>query len=103
MIVTPGRLHPPRSHPLLRLWTERLRTIDRANNPPPGLRTFFIVALDNGRCLPVHPYIGEMLPMAGICPAQLTANIWISIIGFYSVCLLADVTPTVEFFLTSFL
>ncbi|GAA0155211.1 hypothetical protein LIER_12988 [Lithospermum erythrorhizon] len=40
--------------------------------------------------------------MAGVGPAQLTPNMWISIIGFYSVCLLAGVTPTAEFFLTSF-
>ncbi|GAA0164724.1 hypothetical protein LIER_39846 [Lithospermum erythrorhizon] len=40
--------------------------------------------------------------MAGICPAQLTPNMWIFIIGFYSACLLAGVTPTAEFFLTSF-
>ncbi|GAA0167919.1 hypothetical protein LIER_22753 [Lithospermum erythrorhizon] len=32
---------------------------------------------------------------------QLTPNMWISIVGFYSSCLLAGVAPTV-FFLTSF-
>ncbi|GAA0149577.1 hypothetical protein LIER_08717 [Lithospermum erythrorhizon] len=32
---------------------------DRANTPPLKLRNFFVVALDNGLRLPVHPYIGE--------------------------------------------
>ncbi|GAA0141504.1 hypothetical protein LIER_35405 [Lithospermum erythrorhizon] len=35
-------------------------------------------------------------------PSQLTPNMCISIIGFYSARLLAGVTPTAEFFLTSF-
>ncbi|GAA0155364.1 hypothetical protein LIER_13111 [Lithospermum erythrorhizon] len=74
----------------------------RANSPPPGSRTFFVVALDNGLRLPVHPYVGEGLSMAGICPGQLTPNMWISIIGFYLAYLLAGVAPTMEFFLTSF-
>ncbi|GAA0167245.1 hypothetical protein LIER_22220 [Lithospermum erythrorhizon] len=74
----------------------------RANTPPPGLRTFFVVALDNGLRLPVYPYIGEVLSMASIGLAQLTLNMWISIIGFYSACFLAGVTPTAEFFFTTF-
>ncbi|GAA0174477.1 hypothetical protein LIER_27862 [Lithospermum erythrorhizon] len=80
----------------------RPKPTNHANTPPPGLRTFFVVALDNGIRLPVHPYIGEVLSMAGIGPAQLTPNMWISIIGFYSACLLAGVTPSGEFFLTFF-
>ncbi|GAA0151572.1 hypothetical protein LIER_10267 [Lithospermum erythrorhizon] len=31
-------------------------------------------------------------------PAQLTPNMWFSILGFYSACLLAGVTPTTELF-----
>ncbi|GAA0157091.1 hypothetical protein LIER_14430 [Lithospermum erythrorhizon] len=76
---------------------------DRANAPPPGMRTIFFVVMDNGMRLPVHPYLGEVLTMIGICPTQLTLNMWIFIIGFYSACLLAGVAPTAEFSLTTFL
>ncbi|GAA0167876.1 hypothetical protein LIER_43807 [Lithospermum erythrorhizon] len=47
----------------------------------------------SGRCdahglrFPVHPFIGEVLSMPGVGPAQLTPNMWIFIVGFYSVCL----------------
>ncbi|GAA0147301.1 hypothetical protein LIER_07037 [Lithospermum erythrorhizon] len=80
----------------------RPRATDHANAPPPGLRKFFAVALSNGLRLPVHPYVGEVLSVAGVGPAQLTPNIWISIIGFYSACLLASVMATAEFFLIFF-
>ncbi|GAA0138624.1 hypothetical protein LIER_42543 [Lithospermum erythrorhizon] len=53
------------------------RLTDRANTPPPRLRTFFVIALDNSPRLPVHPFIVEVLSMVGV-------------------------TPTAEFFLTSF-
>ncbi|GAA0157155.1 hypothetical protein LIER_14480 [Lithospermum erythrorhizon] len=80
----------------------RPKATKRANALPPGLRTIFVVALENGLRLPVHSYLGDVLSMAGIYAAQITPNMWIYIIGFYSACLLAGVTPTVEFFLTSF-
>ncbi|GAA0169572.1 hypothetical protein LIER_24023 [Lithospermum erythrorhizon] len=76
--------------------------IGRATTPPPGMITFFVVALINGMRLPIHPYIGEVLSLAGVGTAQLTPNMWLSIIEFYSACLLAGMTPTTEFFLTSF-
>ncbi|GAA0166547.1 hypothetical protein LIER_21678 [Lithospermum erythrorhizon] len=44
----------------------------------------------------------EVLSLADVGPAQLTPNMRLSIVGFYSTCLLAGVTPTAEFFLTSF-
>ncbi|GAA0185372.1 hypothetical protein LIER_32660 [Lithospermum erythrorhizon] len=75
---------------------------DRAHTPPPGLRTFFVVALDNGLRFLMHPFIGEVLSMAGVGPAQIIPSMWISIIGFYSACLLASVMPSAKFFLTSF-
>ncbi|GAA0149083.1 hypothetical protein LIER_08349 [Lithospermum erythrorhizon] len=37
----------------------RPSTTDCAHTPPPGLRTFFVVAMDNGLRFPVHPFIGE--------------------------------------------
>ncbi|GAA0170275.1 hypothetical protein LIER_24574 [Lithospermum erythrorhizon] len=80
----------------------RPKANERAHTPPSGLRTFFEVALTHDLCFPTHPYIGEVLSMAGVGPAQLTPNMWVSIIGFYSACLLAGLTPTAEFFLTSF-
>ncbi|GAA0175491.1 hypothetical protein LIER_28656 [Lithospermum erythrorhizon] len=57
------------------------KATDRAHAPPPGLRNLFVVALNNGLRLSVHSYIGEVLSMAGIGPARLTPNMWISIIG----------------------
>ncbi|GAA0167963.1 hypothetical protein LIER_22790 [Lithospermum erythrorhizon] len=78
-----------------------LEPTGRATTPPPGIRTFFIVALNNGLRLPVYPYIGEVLSLAEVCPVQLMPNMWLSIIGSYSACLLHDMTPTTEFFLTS--
>ncbi|GAA0169332.1 hypothetical protein LIER_23847 [Lithospermum erythrorhizon] len=57
---------------------QRPRPTDRVNTPPPGLKTFFVVALDNGVRLPVHSYIVEALSMAGVAPFQLTQNMWIS-------------------------
>ncbi|GAA0167435.1 hypothetical protein LIER_22371 [Lithospermum erythrorhizon] len=78
-----------------------LRPTDHANSPPPELRIFFVVALSSGMCLPVHPYVGEVLSMARVGPAQLIPNMWISIVRFYSACLLAGVTHVAKFFLTS--
>ncbi|GAA0144408.1 hypothetical protein LIER_04865 [Lithospermum erythrorhizon] len=42
------------------------------------------------------------MSMVVICPTQLTPNMWIFIIGFYSAYILAGVAPTAEFFHTSF-
>ncbi|GAA0163046.1 hypothetical protein LIER_43628 [Lithospermum erythrorhizon] len=81
----------------------RLKATERANALPPGLRNIFVVALENGLRFPVHPCVGDVLSIVGICPAQLTPNMWISITGFYLACLLAGVTPITEFFFTSFL
>ncbi|GAA0145179.1 hypothetical protein LIER_05431 [Lithospermum erythrorhizon] len=80
----------------------RPRSTDRTLTPPSRLRTFFEVALRNGMCLHVHPYIRTVLSMPGIGLAQLTPNMWFSIVRFDSACLLAGVNPTGEFFLTSF-
>ncbi|GAA0175834.1 hypothetical protein LIER_28932 [Lithospermum erythrorhizon] len=52
----------------------RPKSTERANASSPGLRSIFVVALENGLCLPVHPYVGDVLSMAGIFPAQLTPN-----------------------------
>ncbi|GAA0156994.1 hypothetical protein LIER_14354 [Lithospermum erythrorhizon] len=79
----------------------RPKATERANAPPPKLRSIFVVALKNGLCLPVHQYVGDVLSIAGIRPAQLSPNMRISITGFYSACLLTGITPITEFFLTS--
>ncbi|GAA0156951.1 hypothetical protein LIER_14318 [Lithospermum erythrorhizon] len=80
----------------------RRKAIKRVNAPPPGLRSIFIVALENGLRLPIHPYMRDVLSMVGNCPAQLAPNMCISITGLSSAYLLIGVTPTAEFFLTSF-
>ncbi|GAA0156724.1 hypothetical protein LIER_14148 [Lithospermum erythrorhizon] len=54
------------------------KATERANAPHPRLRSIFIMALENGLRLPVQPYVGDMMSMA------------------------AGVTPTEEFFVTSF-
>ncbi|GAA0172368.1 hypothetical protein LIER_26210 [Lithospermum erythrorhizon] len=75
------------------------KATEPANAPPPGLRSIFVVALENGMRLPVHRYVGDVLSMGGgggIFLTELTPNMWISINGFYSACLLAGVTPMVK-------
>ncbi|GAA0156085.1 hypothetical protein LIER_13659 [Lithospermum erythrorhizon] len=47
------------------------RPTDYANVPPHGLRTFFVVTLTNGLRLLVHPFVGEVLSVEGVGPAQL--------------------------------
>ncbi|GAA0158363.1 hypothetical protein LIER_15414 [Lithospermum erythrorhizon] len=42
------------------------KATERANAPPPGLRSIFVVALENGMCLLDHPCVGEVFSMAGL-------------------------------------
>ncbi|GAA0174938.1 hypothetical protein LIER_28216 [Lithospermum erythrorhizon] len=49
----------------------RPKATEQANAPPPGLRSIFFGALENGMRLPFYSYVGDMLSVAGICPTQL--------------------------------
>ncbi|GAA0168675.1 hypothetical protein LIER_40612 [Lithospermum erythrorhizon] len=72
---------------------------ERANSHLLGMRSIFVVALENGLSLPFHPFEGGVLRG---CPAQLTPNVWVSINDFYFAYLLACVTSTAKLFFTAF-
>ena len=47
----------------------------------PKMVCFFEVALDNGLCFPLHPFIKRVLQHFNACPSQLSPNFWGILIG----------------------
>ena len=49
--------------------------------PVPRMVCFFEVAIDNGLCFPLHPFIKEVLQNFNVCPSQLVPNGWGILVG----------------------
>ena len=79
-------------------WIELSDLGERVDHPPVGCLSVYEEALKAGLRFPLHTFVVQLMNVYRLSPAQITPNSWCFVIGFFSLCFLRGIKPSISLF-----